>query len=788
MLAGSNITLTWNDAAKTATLTSPLSSTGGTSITTLGTITTGTWTATPITDAYISSAATWNAKQAAGNYLTALTGDVTATGPGSVATTIANQVVTFAKMQHISTAHLLGRHSSGSGDVQQINIDGGLELQGANLRRAALTGDVTASAGSNTTTIANDAVTYAKMQNVSSASRLLGRGSSGAGDVQELTIGTGLAFSGTSLVATGINPFDQDLNTTDAVEFASLLLSAGTIESGVSNLQYTHVGTQGDTPYISVKLNDGSDDIGQTLLGFRGDGSGSGTSFVQGATASFRIEQDGGTLATVEAANISGTNTGDVTLAGTPDYITISGQTITRNAIDMATDVTGVTPVANGGSGANTLAANAVLLGNGTSAVQTVAPGTSGNVLTSNGTTWASAAAATTNPAGSGSELQFRSTGTAFGAVTNSSVSGGTLTLGNAEALATTPTAYLTLRNTTAAAAGAQQVSPSFVLEGRGWKTDATAASQTVRFRQNILPVQGTANPSATWRLQSEINNTGTWTDRLTVTSSGVLTLGTFPAAIVMGNATIFGATNGPRFQVSSSDIFGLRGASGLHIAQAAALGWSNSASDSTEPADLTLFRDAANTLAQRNGTNAQTFRVYNTFTSSTEHERGTFGWVSNALRIGTEKGTTSGALRNISFTVDGTEVAAIYGNSTAGTPNGLWVNAGFRMGTVGRGSLFFPTAGGAVIWNSAETDFTLLRFGGTASSFPALKRSSAAIQARLADDSGFTTMDAQHRLQGTAPATATSTGTAGDVRYDADYIYICVATNTWKRALLLTW
>ena len=48
--------------------------------------------------------------------------------------------------------------------------------------------------------------------------------------------------------------------------------------------------------------------------------------------------------------------------------------------------------VAQGGTGAATLGANAVLLGNGTSAVQTVAPGTSGNVLTSNGTTWTSAA------------------------------------------------------------------------------------------------------------------------------------------------------------------------------------------------------------------------------------------------------------------------------------------------------------------------------------------------------------------------------------------------------------
>ena len=46
----------------------------------------------------------------------------------------------------------------------------------------------------------------------------------------------------------------------------------------------------------------------------------------------------------------SGTNTGDVTLAGTPDYITISGQTITRGAIDLTTDVTGALPIANGGT------------------------------------------------------------------------------------------------------------------------------------------------------------------------------------------------------------------------------------------------------------------------------------------------------------------------------------------------------------------------------------------------------------------------------------------------------
>lgn len=55
--------------------------------------------------------------------------------------------------------------------------------------------------------------------------------------------------------------------------------------------------------------------------------------------------------------------------------------------------VTGTLPVGNGGTGAITLTANSVILGNGTSAVQSVAPGTAGNVLTSNGTTWISSAA-----------------------------------------------------------------------------------------------------------------------------------------------------------------------------------------------------------------------------------------------------------------------------------------------------------------------------------------------------------------------------------------------------------
>lgn len=79
---------------------------------------------------------------------------------------------------------------------------------------------------------------------------------------------------------------------------------------------------------------------------------------------------------------------------GTPSSGTLTNAT----GLPLTTGVTGTLPVANGGTGATSLTANNVILGNGTSAVQVVAPSTSGNVLTSNGTTWTSAAAPSIAP------------------------------------------------------------------------------------------------------------------------------------------------------------------------------------------------------------------------------------------------------------------------------------------------------------------------------------------------------------------------------------------------------
>lgn len=62
----------------------------------------------------------------------------------------------------------------------------------------------------------------------------------------------------------------------------------------------------------------------------------------------------------------------------------------TGGGINLATEVTGVLPVNNGGTGVNSIPANGVVVGNGTSPVTTVPPGTSGNVLVSDGTNWTS--------------------------------------------------------------------------------------------------------------------------------------------------------------------------------------------------------------------------------------------------------------------------------------------------------------------------------------------------------------------------------------------------------------
>lgn len=120
---------------------------------------------------------------------------------GAVGTTeLANDGVTYAKMQNVSaTNKLLGRVTAGAGDTEEIGLAADHAFSGGNLQLGAFTGDVGKSAASLATTIQAQAVSYAKMQNVSATNRLLGRSTAGAGSPEEISLSADLALSAGAL-------------------------------------------------------------------------------------------------------------------------------------------------------------------------------------------------------------------------------------------------------------------------------------------------------------------------------------------------------------------------------------------------------------------------------------------------------------------------------------------------------------------------------------------------------------------------------------------------------------
>ena len=225
--------------------------------------------------------------------------------------------------------------------------------------------------------------------------------------------------------------------------------------------------------------------------------------------------------------------------------------------------------------------------------------------------------------------------------------------------------------------------------------------------------------------------------------------------------------------------------------------------------ADTRLYRDgAANTLALRNGGLPQTFRVYNTYSNAgADYERGTITWESNELNIRSEK-AGSGQFRNIIINA-GAGLKVYLSNSTLGfqyttaghllynndnlndigasganRPRNVYVGTAITAGGGISGQNFGSSAGGYFNWatrsnifspadgvirlaNDAQTDFNRLQFGGTSSSFPALKRSTTTLQARLADDSAFAPI--QGKLTTDTAFTATTVTPTGFITlYDS--------------------
>jgi len=124
------------------------------------------------------------------------------------------------------------------------------------------------------------------------------------------------------------------------------------------------------------------------------------------------------------------------------------------------------------------------------------------------------------------------------------------------------------------------------------------------------------------------------------------------------------GARAGAAFSLYNTSDLGFFDAQmgGMQVRYLAYLSWASS-DDATGAGDLRLWRDAANTLAQRNGVNAQAFRVYNTFTDASNFERGFVRWSSNVLEIGSEAlGTGSARLVQLTSAA-GVAINAANGN-----------------------------------------------------------------------------------------------------------------------------
>jgi hypothetical protein len=278
------------------------------------------------------------------------------------------------------------------------------------------------------------------------------------------------------------------------------------------------------------------------------------------------------------------------------------------------------------------------------------------------------------------------------------------------------------------------------------------------------LKVDATDTASATNSLLLQLQTGGT--DRFSVNKAGrvsALSLGRdynsqwiifntpFGSATQMGG--VWFMQNNIAFGVNAS----LGGNSGaLQLGSGQNMGWSSATNPHTANADLRLFRDAADTLAQHRATNPQTFRIYNTYTSTTNFERGFLRWSSNVLQIGTEKGGT-GSARNLELLVGGA-VAMRFATSAQFDLVGTLRPQSNNVYSLGVNSRR---------WTSILLTNSVYFGDSTSASDPQIKKSGTTLQVKLADDSAFTAIQGKLTTE-TAYTAGAPTATGYLVLYDS--------------------
>jgi hypothetical protein len=162
------------------------------------------------------------------------------------------------------------------------------------------------------------------------------------------------------------------------------------------------------------------------------------------------------------------------------------------------------------------------------------------------------------------------------------------------------------------------------------------------------LAVTQTWNNSATFfrAIETNITNTNSQTEsyHLLCTVGGSAVAYIRRDGRIVGSANVYGSIN-----LESALL-----PQGVAVGNASYIGFCSNSFANDSGGDLRLFRDAANVLAQRNAANAQTFRIYNTFTSATNFERlNIIAQSAGSVIIGTEKGSAGGTARGMELRTD---------------------------------------------------------------------------------------------------------------------------------------
>jgi hypothetical protein len=165
-----------------------------------------------------------------------------------------------------------------------------------------------------------------------------------------------------------------------------------------------------------------------------------------------------------------------------------------------------------------------------------------------------------------------------------------------------------------------------------------TWADAGVTFTGIGLNVTDTASAAASNLLNLQIGGVSKFSVSKSTVNSTVISLGSNggPATIeASGNGLTLAGNGGHNVVLPAAQFLRSGAGFGLMLGTGAQV---------NSPLLFGSTQEANHTIAQRNGTNAQAFRVYNTFTDASNYERGRFEWSTNVLRIGTEAAGTGSA------------------------------------------------------------------------------------------------------------------------------------------------